>query len=82
MFIHLGGDTLVSSKKIVAILNAEHTMGANTTKEFIKLETGKGSIIELDGDNYKSIIITDHYVYLSPISSLTLKKRAGFVAEL
>ena len=82
MFIHLGGDTLVSAREIVAILNAEHTMGANTTKEFIRLETGKGAITRLDGDEYKSIIITEKQVYLSPISSLTLKKRAGFVEKL
>lgn len=82
MFIHLGGDTLVSSKKIIAILNAEHTVGNNTKKDFLKTETAKGNVTEINSENYKSIVLTDKKIYLSPISSLTLKKRAGFVDEL
>ena len=81
MFIHLGGDTVVNSKQIIAIINAENSMGANSTKEFIKIAQEKGAVKKLDHD-YVSIIVTDQAVYLSPISSLTLKKRAGFIEDL
>ena len=82
MFIHLGGDTLVSSKMIVAIINAENALNANTTKDFLKRAQEKGMVKKLDNENFKSIIITEKNIYLSPISSLTLKKRASFVANL
>lgn len=82
MFIHLGGDILVNSKKIIAILNAESVLGANSSKDFIKTAQEEGFISNLDQKEYKSVVITDKDIYLSPISTLTLKKRAGFVDSL
>lgn len=82
MFLHLGGDTMVSFEEIISIINAEHAMGANSTKEFLKQAARHERVERLDGDNYKSIIVTPTKVYLSPISSLTLKKRANFIDNL
>jgi extracellular matrix regulatory protein B len=81
MFVHLGGDTLINSKRVVAIINAENAMRANSTKEFLKTAQEEGFVQKINHE-YASIVITDKTVYLSPISSQTLKKRAGFVEEL
>jgi hypothetical protein len=81
MFVHLGGDTLINSKRIVAIINAENAMGANSTKEFLKTAQEEGFVQSIS-DAFASIVITDKIVYLSPISSQTLKKRAGFIEDL
>jgi hypothetical protein len=56
-------------------------MGANSTKEFLKTAQEEGFVQKI-GENYVSIIITDKTIYLSPISSQTLKKRASFIEEL
>ena len=80
MFIHLGGDILVNSKKIIAILNAESVLGANSSKDFIKTAQEEGFISNLD----KKIInrcYSDKDIFVS-ISTLILKKRAGFVYSL
>ncbi|NLW45986.1 MAG: DUF370 domain-containing protein [Firmicutes bacterium] len=82
MFIHLGGDKLINSKSLVAILNADSVLGANSSKEFLKTAQEEGFIANLDQEEYKSIVITDKDIYLSPISSLTLRKRADFVDNL
>lgn len=82
MFIHLGGNTLIRSKEVVAIINAENALGASSTKEFLKTAHEEGFVERLEGDEFKSVIITDRTVYLSPISSLTLKKRAEFINNL
>lgn len=82
MFIHLGGDKLINSKSIVAILNADSVMGANSSKEFFKTAQEEGFIANFNQKEYKSIVITDKDIYLSPISTLTLKKRADFVDNL
>ncbi|NLY75749.1 MAG: DUF370 domain-containing protein [Firmicutes bacterium] len=82
MFIHLGGDTLVNSKRIVAILNADSVLGAATSKEFLKTANEEGFIAKDNQEAYKSIIITDQKIHLSPISTLTLKKRANFIYNL
>ncbi len=81
MFIHLGGETLVDSKSIIAIINTENALGANSTKEFLKTAQEEGFVKKLNSE-FTSMVITDKTVYLSPISSLTLKKRAGFVDNL
>lgn len=82
MFIHLGGDKLINSKSIVAILNADSVLGANSSKEFLRTAQEEGFVANLNQKEYKSVVITDRDIYLSPISSLTLKKRANFIDEL
>lgn len=82
MFVHLGGDTLVSTKKIVIILNYENNNKANNIIEFTKKIQGKRTVKKLEGDNLKSIVVTDNIIYLSPISSMTLKKRAEYIDSL
>ena len=82
MFIHLGGDTLVNSKRIIAILNVDSALVANSTKEFLKTAQEEGFIADCDQKDYKSVVITDKDIYYSPISTLTLKKRAGFIDSL
>lgn len=82
MFIHLGGDTLINAKRIIAILNADNVLGANSSKEFFKTAQEEGFVANPDQKEYKSIVITDKEIFLSPISTLTLKKRANFVDGL
>ena len=82
MFVHLGGDTLVSTKKIVIILNYENNTKGSNINEFIKKIQGKRNVKKLEGDNLKTIVVTDNTIYLSPISSMTLKKRAEYIDSL
>lgn len=82
MFIHLGGDTLVSTKSIIIIINNENNCKKININEYLKKVQEKNKIKKLEGDNYKSIIITDKIVYVSPISSTTLKKRAEYIDSL
>ena len=81
MFVHLGGDTLINSKRIVAIIDAQNSLGANSTKEFLKTAQEEGFVKKIN-EECASIVITDKTIYLSPISSQTLKKRAGFIEGL
>jgi hypothetical protein len=83
MFIHLGGDTLVNANSIIAIINIENKLNNNINKEFFKTAQEEGFIRKINEDeNHNSMIITDRLVYISPISSVTLKKRANFVDTL
>lgn len=81
MFVHLGEDILIDSKSIVAIISAENSMGASSTKEFLRVAQEEGFVKKISKE-FSSIVITDKTVYLSPISSQTLKKRAGYIDEL
>lgn len=76
MFLHLGGDTVVLKKDIIAILDVK-TKAAPSTKEFMEIAGDEGFIKQIsDLGKEKSIIITSKDIYISPISCSTLKKRA------
>lgn len=82
MFIHIGADNIVRSQEVVMILNSELDHSSVENRTFLKKAKEEGRMIGVDGENCKSYIITRKQVYCSPISSLTLKRRASFVSRL
>lgn len=81
MFLHLGADVVVSLKRIVAILDLRSSKEADCTREFLAQAYGKEKVFDIASGDTKSVVLTDDEVYLSPISSLTLKKRADFLSS-
>lgn len=83
MFLHIGGDYVVPIKNIIAIMDLESTTISKDTKEFLTVAEEEGFVHTISDDLPKSFIITEidkkSKIYLSPISSITLQKRAGFI---
>lgn len=80
MFLHIGGDYIVSMKDIVAIVDMEKSTISQDTRNFLKISDEEGFIINVVEDEMpKSFIITQEKhkskIYLSPISTTTLYKR-------
>ena len=75
MFLHLGSDVAVAIEDIISI-NDYKTFRSVVNREFIKKMRSKKKIVDVANQNPKSFIVTDSKVYLSAISSITLKKRA------
>jgi len=86
MFLHIGGDIVIPVKNIIAILDIESTTVSKDTKEFLKIAEEEGFIESVSRDLPKSYVITESdkksKIYLSPISSVTLQKRSGFVDDI
>lgn len=86
MFLHIGGDIVIPVKNIIAILDIESTTVSKDTKEFLKIAEEEGFIESVLRDLPKSYVITESdkksKIYLSPISSVTLQKRSGFVDDI
>lgn len=82
MFIHLGGDVMVPNKEVIAIFDLKMKDSSDSTKEFLHVAEEEGFVVVIDENDSKSFVVTNQKVYFSPISSLTLKKRAGFISEL
>ncbi|WP_158738370.1 extracellular matrix regulator RemB [Alteribacillus sp. YIM 98480] len=80
MFIHLGGDTVIRSKDVVAILDQDTHDSSSITKQFLSSHENR-DVIEISKELTKSVVVTIDRVYLSPISSLTLRRRAQVVSE-
>lgn len=76
MFLHLGGETIVPKKDIIAILDYKKGFSV-INKEFMKTAGEEGFILSIsESGKEKSYIITSDKIYISPISCSTLKKRS------
>jgi len=76
MYIHLGNDILISAQDLIAIVNVENRINPEI-QDIIDIASLDKKIKYVNQDNKnKSLIICDDFVYLSPISSTTLAKRA------
>jgi len=77
VFLHLGGNTVIPVKDLVAILNLETTKQGAATREFLQVVQDEGFIYRVvEPGKEKSFVITSDTIYLSPISAATLTKRA------
>lgn len=79
MYVHIGEDAMVRMSDIVAIMDMQATKSSLIMEQFMK-DNGNG-IVDLCRSTCKSIVITDFKVYLSPLSSATLKKRTEKMAR-
>ena len=83
MYLHLGQDVVVSLRNVLAIFDMENTTISKISKEFLKTAEEEGFVETVSEDLPKSYVICEidkkSKVYISPISSVTLLKRAGFI---
>lgn len=76
MFLHLGNDRVISGDSLIAILNIAEPI-SNDLQEIIENAALEKKLINISkNEKKKALIVCDEGVYLSPISSNTLFKRA------
>lgn len=77
MFLHVGGDVVVNVGRVITILNLRsgNETGISAT-EVVRQLLASRSLMDLAGEQAKSLVLTETELILSPISSTTLKKRA------
>ena len=79
MYLHLGVDYMVKNSEIIAIFNLNHPQ---VYEDFVKKNGSRYKVVDASGgEGYYSCVLTNDTMYLSSISSVTLKKRAetGFL---
>lgn len=80
MFIHIGGDIVVRAIDVVAILDINHMKRDSKKSNYYESRVkNEQEVVKITDKDVKSIIITNKKLYYSPISSLTLKKRANLL---
>ena len=96
MFIHLGGDIVIYTKDIIAILDIESTLKSKHSKEFLNTCKEEGFIKKVTNEEPRALVVTETVegktaegkairkftVYYSPISALTLQKRANYIKNI
>ena len=75
MYIHIGEDINIRARDIISSFDKESVNNSPLVEEFLK--SRKEKVINLSKNPFKSVIVTNDNVYLSPISSGTLKKRSN-----
>ncbi len=87
MYLHLGQETVVRTADILGIFDLENTSLSKYTKEFLKEMTTQNRVVNVSYEMPKSYVLCqnkgEHTLYISQISTQTLKKRVGnALAEL
>lgn len=86
MFLHLGGDITIPMKDVIAIIDIRAKNKSKITKDFLKTASEEDFIEKTSEDEPKTFVVAEvnkkSKVFLSPISSSTLNKRAGFIEEI
>ncbi|MBP1932343.1 extracellular matrix regulator RemB [Ammoniphilus resinae] len=81
MFIHIGGDTVVRASDVIAIIE-RNMESCRLTRQFLDEKDSNHLLLRISKEDTKSYVVTKEKVYCSPISSLTLKRRANFVSSI
>lgn len=76
MFLHLGGGVSVRLSDILYIQDFAQTKASADNRRFWEWLRQKNSVRDLSLGKPRSLILTHFGVYLSGISSVTLKKRS------
>ncbi len=77
MYVHLGNNYIISFSDIIAILNIEPPI-SHDLKDIIDMARIEKCLVSIsEKGKEKSLVICNDKLYLSPISSNTLFKRAA-----
>jgi len=82
VYLHLGADISVNKKYVVAIFDLDNTSTSKITQEYFKKVTNEGRVINVSEEDLpRSFVLVEEKgeekLYISPISSQTLSKRAN-----
>lgn len=76
MFLHLGDSTVVNSKEIIGIFDMDTSTVNKATRDYLNFAQKNNKIIYVNYDLPKSFIVTNDKIYVSPLNTATLLKRA------
>jgi hypothetical protein len=77
VILHLGSDVAVRTRDVVAVLDYDAIRQAAASREFLEVAQSEGKLVHVSDEAVKSAVLTGGNVFLSPISSLTLLRRAA-----
>jgi hypothetical protein len=76
VILHLGSDMAIRVREVVAIFDLEAIRPSAASREFLQVMESEGKLVRVSDDPPKSAVLTDNALYLSPISSWTILRRA------
>lgn len=80
MYLHVGADVVVSLRQVIAIVNLRTVRKGGATEELLERLKRENRLVQVEGGEPRSLVLTDSGGILSPISAATLKRRSEFGA--
>jgi len=82
MFLHLGNEVTIRARDLIGIFDLDNTTMSKDTREFLRRCEDNDMVTNVSSGLPKSFILCRYNgelaVFISAISSVTLKKRASF----
>lgn len=76
MYVSVGQDTVIRSRDIVTVCDIDRTSVSSITRDFLKRAQEENRVLVAAGDIPVSFILcVDGTVILSPLNTLTIKRR-------
>ncbi|WP_177917201.1 extracellular matrix regulator RemB [uncultured Eubacterium sp.] len=76
MYLHIGEDTVVRDKEIIGIFDMDTSTVNKATRDYLKKAEKNKKVIYVNYDLPKCFVVTNDKIYVSPINTSTLNKRA------
>ncbi len=80
MYLHLGNDVMINADKIVGIFDIENTSTSKISKQYLNNPNKKYITVSYEMPKAFVVCINDNNdeeIYITQVSSATLKKRAN-----
>ena len=76
MYLHLGENTVIRDKEVIGIFDMDTSTVNKATRDYLSRAEKSGRVEYVNFDLPKSFIVTKDKIYVSPINTATLNKRA------
>lgn len=76
MYLHIGEDTLIRDRDIIGIFDMDTSTVNKATRDYLKKAEQDKRVVYVNYDLPKCFVVTDKKVFISPINTSTLSKRA------
>ena len=76
MYLHIGEDTVIRDRYIIGIFDMDTSTVNKATRDYLKKAEQEKRVVYVNYDLPKCFVVTDKKVFISPINTSTLSKRA------
>ena len=86
MYIHLGNNVMLPTSEIIGIFDLESSTVSKRTRDFLTKAEKEGRVITVSYGLPRSFVVAGNRdnikIYISQISSSTLRRRTGYIDSL
>ena len=76
MYLHIGEDTVIRDRDIIGIFDMDTSTVNKATRDYLKKAEQEKRVVYVNYDLPKCFVVTNKKIYISPINTATLNKRA------